>query len=185
MDMRGVVGRDGDGLDAIFAAADHTNRLIKMRAEEIVPLAYEIEGRRDDERGAAIMIDRHQRELAFAGAGREDDEAAPARFYKSRERLFLIGPRRAVDLKAGAELEVAPGAIVVFDAAATDLDDQSGVIERFCAMSADARVVSENAGEELLFLCETAEDEAPLIEFDLDHRAEANAESAAGHPRGA
>src|SRR5690554_685837 len=115
MNMRGIVGRDGDGLDAIFAAADHTNRLIKMRAEEIVPLAYEIEGRRDDERGAAIMIDRHQRELTFTGARRQDDKPAAPYLDERLQRLTLIRTRSPVDLEPGAEFEISAGVILIRD----------------------------------------------------------------------
>ena len=48
----------------------------ERRREKIVPLAHQIERRRDDQRAAPLVVDGHDRHLRLAGAGGQHDDAA-------------------------------------------------------------------------------------------------------------
>ena len=66
------------GCDVVLAAADEADGRAEGRAQQVVPLAHEIERRRDDQRAAPLGVDRHARDVRLAGAGRQHDHAATA-----------------------------------------------------------------------------------------------------------
>jgi AmiR/NasT family two-component response regulator len=61
--VRRVVGGDGERLHAVLAAADDAHRHVKRTAQEVVPLAHQIERGRHHQRAAALLVDRHHPEL--------------------------------------------------------------------------------------------------------------------------
>ena len=67
--VRRVVGGDGERLDVVLAAADDADGDAERGAEQVVPLADEIERRRDDERAAPLVVDGQHRDVALSGPG--------------------------------------------------------------------------------------------------------------------
>src|SRR5207253_578024 len=86
-----------DGPDVVLPAADETDGAPEGRAQEVEPLADEIQRRRDHERRSLLCVDRHERDVTLAGAGRQDDDAATALRVPGRERLALVVPGLAVN----------------------------------------------------------------------------------------
>ena len=72
----------------------------------------EIERRGDDQRAAALVLDRQARDPGLAGARRQHDDAAALVRPPGGQRLRLVGPRLAVDARAERQLAVAAGAIL-------------------------------------------------------------------------
>ena len=107
--VRGVVGRDGERLDVVIAAADDADRHAEGRAQEVVPLPHEVERRRDDERAAPHGVDRQDRDVRLAGAGRQHDDAAPACALATPSSASVWNGRGSRCTRApGGELGVAP-----------------------------------------------------------------------------
>src|SRR5262249_46631245 len=113
VEVRGVVRRHCDGLDVVLAAADEADGDAEGGAQEVVPLADEVERRRDDECGAALVVDRHNGDVALSGTRRQYDDTAPARRAPRGQRLRLIRARRTLDLGSAGELRVFARAVVV------------------------------------------------------------------------
>src|SRR5437867_812256 len=76
VNMRGVVGGDGERLQIVVAAAEQTNWLAEVVDHFAVPLVEQIDGRRDDEGGASGLADGEDGGVSLAGAGRQYDDAA-------------------------------------------------------------------------------------------------------------
>ena len=79
MQVRRVVGRHRERRDVVLAAADDADRDAERRAQQVVPLAHEIERRRDDQRAAPLVVDRQAGDVGLARAGRQHDDAAALR----------------------------------------------------------------------------------------------------------
>src|SRR4051812_48246156 len=87
---RGVVGGHGERTNVVLAAPYQPDRPPERYRQKIVPLAHQIERGRDHERAAALVVDRHDRDVALASAGGQDDDAATSRPSPSVERLGLV-----------------------------------------------------------------------------------------------
>ena len=114
----GVVGRDGDGLDAMVAAAEDADLHPEPLAQQPVPLPDQVEGRRHDDGVAAHRVHGQQRHLGLAGPRRQDDDPAPLRGPPRLDRLGLEGSRLAAHPQPPVENAVAPGLVLVRDPAA-------------------------------------------------------------------
>ena len=114
----GVVGRDGDGLDAMVAAAEDADLPPEPLAQQPVPLPHEVEGGRHDDGVAAHRVHGQQRHLGLAGPRRQDDDPAPLRGPPRLDRLGLERSRLAAHPEAPVENAVAPGLVLVRDTAA-------------------------------------------------------------------
>ena len=177
--VRRVVGRDRERLDVVLAAADDADRAAEGGAEQVVPLADEIERRRDDERAAPLVVDGQERDVGLAGARRQDDDAAAAMRAPRRERLGLVRPRLAVDASARGELRVAARSVVVRDLRGDERAHDVGVRDRGGAVAPGARV-PRAGGRCADSVRPAAHFERAGHERDGDHRRIASTESAAG-----
>ena len=74
--VRRVVGGDGERLHVVLAAADDAHRVAEGDAQDVVPLADQIERGGDDQRAAALVVDGQAGDPGLARAGRQDDDAA-------------------------------------------------------------------------------------------------------------
>ena len=117
VDEGGVVGRDGDRLDQMVAAADDADRAPKPVAQQTMPLRDQIQGRRHDERVAPHRVDGQQRDLGLAGARRQHDHAAPLRGAPGVQRLRLERARLPAHLQAAVQRPVPPRFVLVRDPA--------------------------------------------------------------------
>ena len=108
----GVVGRHGQRAHVVLAAADDADRDAERRAQDVVPLAHEIERRGDDQRAAPLVLDGEAGDPGLARARRQHDDAAALVGPPGRQRLGLVGARLAVDARAQLELAVAARAIL-------------------------------------------------------------------------
>ena len=70
------------------------------RAQHVVPLAHEIERRRQHQRAAPPVVDGEAGDPGLAGARRQHDHAAVLARLPGRERLGLVGARLAADARA-------------------------------------------------------------------------------------
>ena len=104
----------------MVAAAEDADLPSEALAQQPVPLPHEVERRGDDDGVAAHRVDGEQRHLGLAGAGRQDDDAAPLRRAPRLDRLGLERPGLAAHLQAAVELAVAPRLVLVGDAAADE-----------------------------------------------------------------
>jgi len=73
--VRRVVGRNGDRLEALFAAAEAADRPIEFALEFALPLLEQVDRRHDDERRNREPFDRRQRDDGLAAARREFEDA--------------------------------------------------------------------------------------------------------------
>src|SRR5690606_11153834 len=149
--VRGVVGGHRERLEAKLPAPNDPDQAAEGGPQKVVPLAHQIERRRDDERTATLLIDGHDRHVALAGSGGEHDDAAPGRGEPRGDRLALVGARRALDPELLRELDVRAGPIFIvylgLDQRANDLavGDGGG------PMTAGAGVVPAELAEQGVF----------------------------------
>ena len=62
--------------NVVLAAAHEAHRPAERYREKIVPLAHQVERRRDDQRAATLVVDGHDRHVALARAGGQHDDAS-------------------------------------------------------------------------------------------------------------
>ena len=72
-----VVRRDGQRLDRVFAAADEADRHAEAGPKHVVPLADQVQRRRQHQRAAAAIVDGQAGDVGLAGAGGQHDDAPP------------------------------------------------------------------------------------------------------------
>ena len=129
----------------------------ERRAQQVVPLAHEIERRRDDERAPADVVDRQDGDVRLARAGRQHDDAASAGCAPRVERLGLVGARLAVDARAGGELGVAARVVVNVERRVAERGDDLGVRDRRRAEARRALVPFERCRNARLIAREAAQ----------------------------
>ena len=110
--VRRVVRRDRERSHVVLAAAHDADLRPNVVAQQVVPLAHEIEV------GASTSVLRRrssiarQRHLGLSRAGGEHHHAAVLVGLPGGERLGLIGPRLAPDARALGQLAVPAGPIL-------------------------------------------------------------------------
>jgi hypothetical protein len=118
VDVRRVVGGHGQGLHDVVPAADDADRLPERRAEQVVPLADQVQRGRDHEGAAPLVVDREARQPALPRPRREHDHPPPPGALPRAQRDLLIGPGLAVHHEAARQLFVPSRSIVVRELAA-------------------------------------------------------------------
>ncbi len=118
-----VVRRDGQRLDRVFAPADEADRHAEAGPKHVVPLADQVQRRRQHQRAAAAIVDGQAGDVGLAGAGRaarrrpapgppaRRPALRPGRGAASAERAGRRGARRtgARDPRPRARPVPAPG----------------------------------------------------------------------------
>ncbi len=99
VNVRRIVGRDGDGMDTVLTATQHADRTTKYCRQACVPLPNQIQRWCNDEGASAFVVDGQDRQFGFAGA-RWQYHDAPTGASPGRKRLGLIGPRFTVNARA-------------------------------------------------------------------------------------
>jgi hypothetical protein len=177
-----VVGAHGELLDAMLASADHSDVDRERAPQRVVPLAHEIEGGRDDEGAALAQIDRHQRDLGLAGAGREHHHAAAARAIPGLERFELIWARLGEHAGAALELGVVARFVDVLGLLCVERANDFRVSHRGRAIAARPRI-PHAPGQRHLTDGDSVDDEGPGVELQAQHGAEPTTRSFCEHGR--
>ena len=153
------------GCDVVLAAADHADLDAEARAQKVVPLAHQIERRRDDQRAAPLVVDRqHTRR----GSCRRRSAARRRRvraLAPGVERLGLERPRLAAHAQPVLELGVAPRLVVEVYFGARQRAHDVGVRDRGSSKGRRARVPAKRGGQ-LVSLGNVAELERAGREID-------------------
>jgi len=85
-----IVGRHRHALDALFAAAEPTDRRVELGFELALPLFEQIDRRDDDQRRRLGIGDRSQRDDCFARAGGEFEDAPAVAVDPRVEGVLLV-----------------------------------------------------------------------------------------------
>jgi hypothetical protein len=99
-----VVGRDRERLHVVVAAADDADLGCEGGAQSVVPLAHQIQGRRDDQRAALAVVDGHVRDQGLARPGRQHDDAAETGGLPGGQGAGLVGARLAMHQRPRARV---------------------------------------------------------------------------------
>ena len=94
-----VVGRHGERLDVVVAAAEQADLDAEAQRELVVPLVHQVDGRGDDQGGPAGPLDGHVGQVGLAGSGRQDDHAPAAGVPPGFQPLDLVRERLLGDLE--------------------------------------------------------------------------------------
>jgi hypothetical protein len=108
-----VVGRNGQGLQVVFAPADHADRRPERGPQDVVPLADEVQRRRDHQGAAAAVVDAKAGDPGLARPGRQHDHAAVPVRLPGRDRLGLV--RAGLPPDPGALRQLGVGARAILD----------------------------------------------------------------------
>src|SRR5262249_18831496 len=77
-------------LDVVVSAAEQTDLDAKAECELVIPLVHEVDGRRDDQRRPAGLLDGHAGKVRLPGPSGEDDDAPAPGLPPGRQTLSLV-----------------------------------------------------------------------------------------------
>ncbi len=143
VDVGRIVGRDGDRLQIVSAAADDAAMDAEGCFEVEVPLGDEIERRRDDEGRSPFAGHGQLCDEAFSGASWEYHHAASAVLFPGLERFALIIKGDALELEFEIDIDVSAGLVVEWNLGARQVGEHAAVGYGRPAKGMDARVIDE------------------------------------------
>ncbi len=139
---RGVVSGHRERREFVATAAHDADVTRKARAQQIVPLAHEIQRRRHDQGATTFVVDGEHGHVALASTRRQHDDAAALGLSPSRQRFGLKGSRLTLHAEPALEFAVSPRLVVIRDARVMQEPHEIGVGQRRRAKAATARVPS-------------------------------------------
>ena len=128
-----VVRRHRQLLDGVVTATDEADGTIERPAESVVPLANQIERRRDDEGAAAPMVHGHHRNVGLASTGGQHHDSSTLGLAPRGHRLALVRTRFEGKTSAGFQFAVPARGIVVLDLLPDQPADEIGVTNGRCS----------------------------------------------------
>ena len=113
VDVEGIVGGDGDGLNLVRASAEESHLgESEVGAEAVMPLEHEVDGGDDDEGVAGGSGDGEVGDERLACAGRQDHEPAAAGPVPCLDGLRLVEPGGSLGGEPECERPVGPCPVV-------------------------------------------------------------------------
>jgi hypothetical protein len=140
MDVSGVVGRDGELLKIIVAAAQESYRNHKCRQQLIVPLVQKVDGGRENDRRPGGSLDRHDREMGFSGSGGKNYYAAGTLAPPGFQRFDLVWERISAGSQRPRSWLVASSVVLVLDPILSQVLDNGPIVLPFRAVSFRSRI---------------------------------------------
>ena len=154
----GVVGRHGDRLDPVVAAADDADVAPQAVGQQPVPLRDQIEGGRDHERVPPHLVEGQQCDLGLPGPRGQDDHAAALRGPPRLQRLRLEGARFAAHLQPLVEHAVLPRPVLAGDPLPNEFPHHPRIGDGGCAKPPRAGVPAAGVRQRrALFLGQSAD----------------------------
>ena len=183
--VRGIVGGHGDGLDVVVSPADQPDFGVELAGNHAVPLLHQVDGRNDDQRAALDAGHAHERDESLARAGRQYDDAPSARLPPGVHGLLLVGKGGPVRLEGQVQLPVGPGVVLVGDAPVVEPGDDLAVMSRRRAVQRHPPVErAAGQGQRVHLVPVAVHQDGPAVEFESEHGFRVNPVLRTARPAG-